>query len=389
MSTELDALNRAFEAMKEHNEKLIGEVRKNGEASALTKEAMDKIHDEIDALKELNKEFRAKANHAEMASAQRSPEQEKRSKVYVKFLRQGTQDMVSEERGLLGQSDETGGFLVPDDFSNQILMNAYNMAELRQVCNVGTTGRDAVVVPSLKKPVVSWGTAGVAVTDQTLAAGRERIPVNFLQALVLIDNDTLNDAEANVNAQLSGAFSEAIAEAEDNAFAAGTGVGQPQGVVTNTAVQARAVASGMASTLSDSTNNGVDRLIQAFYGLKKTYRRNGTWAFNSSTERIIRQMKDANGNYLLEPPGQAGGLATLLGRPVVNPEGMPDIAANSYPIVFGDFKRYWIRDRSGVTVQRLLERYAEYNQVGFIVRRRTAGQVVLAEAFTPIKIAVS
>jgi HK97 family phage major capsid protein len=389
MSNELESLHRAFEAMKEHNEKLLTETRKNGEASALTKEAMDKIHAEIDEVKARMKELRAAPAHTGMASSQRTPEQEKRAAVFSKYLRQGSQDMASEERGLLGQSDETGGFLVPDDFSNQVLMNAYNMAELRPLCNVGTTGRDAVVVPSLKKPTVSWGTAGIAVSDQTLTTGRERIPVNFLQGLVLLDNDTLNDAEANVLGQLSSAFSEAIAEAEDTAHAAGTGAGQPQGVVVNSTVQASYVASGIAAALSNSTNNGVDVLIQAFYGLKKTYRRNATWAFNSATERIIRQLKDANGQYLWQPPVQAGAPATLLGRPVVNPEGMPDIAANTYPIVVGDFQRYWIRDRAGVTVQRLVERYAEYNQTGFIVRRRTAGQVVLPEAFKPIKIAVS
>jgi len=67
---------------------------------------------------------------------------------------------------------------------------------------------------------------------------------------------------------------------------------------------------------------------------KKTYRANGTWAFNSTTEAVIRKLKDGEGRYLWQPPVQLGAPALLLGKPIVNPEGMPDIAANAYPIVF-------------------------------------------------------
>jgi HK97 family phage major capsid protein len=69
---------------------------------------------------------------------------------------------------------------------------------------------------------------------------------------------------------------------------------------------------------------------------------------------------------------------------------MADIGANTYPILVGDFGAgYRIRDRAGITIQRLVERYAEYGQTGFLIKRRTGGKTVMAEAFTPVKIAVS
>jgi len=79
-----------------------------------------------------------------------------------------------------------------------------------------------------------------------------------------------------------------------------------------------------------------------------------------------------------------------MGRPVVNPEGMSDVAAGSYPAVFGDFRSgYKIRDRAGMTMTRLVERYAEYDQVGILIKKRTGGQVTLPEAFCPLKVAAS
>jgi len=59
-------------------------------------------------------------------------------------------------------------------------------------------------------------------------------------------------------------------------------------------------------------------------------------------------------------------------------------------LYFGDFKAgYKIRDRKGLTVQRLIERYAEYDQTGFKIVKRVGGQVTLVEAFCPVKIATT
>ena len=269
-------------------------------------------------------------------------------------------------------------------------MNAYNLAELRPICQVGTTGRDLVVLGSLSKPTVAWGRQSLAIDPQDLDTGGERITIYDCRALTLISNNTLDDSEANIVGEMTDAFGRAIAEAEDDAFAAGAGDDSPQGVVADAAVQANYVYSGVAAALSNATNNGVDVLIECLYTPKKTYRRNGIWALNSTTEAVIRKLKDGEGNYLWSAGNDASSPATILGRPIVNPEGMPDIAAGAYPIVFGDFMAgYKIRDRSGLSVLRLDERYAEYDQTGFVIKKRVGGKVTLDEAFCPIKIATS
>jgi len=247
-----------------------------------------------------------------------------------------------------------------------------------------------VVLGALSKLAVAWGRQSIAVSQQSLDAGGERITICDCRALTLISNNTLDDADADIVGEMMDAFGRALAEAEDDAFAVGAGDDSPQGVVGDSRVQALYKYSGVTAALSDSTNNGVDALIDCFYTPKSIYRRNGTWAFNSTTEAVIRKLKDGEGQYLWEPAVAAGAPATLLGKPIVNPEGMADIGANAYPIVFGDFNAgYKIRDRAGLTVQRLVERYAEYDQTGFLIKKRVGGQVTLAEAFCPLRIATS
>jgi HK97 family phage major capsid protein len=324
------------------------------------------------------------------------PETLLRKASFIKYLRNGfgetsTRSFTPEERRALSSlSDADGGFMVPTEYSPGLLMQAFNAAAIRPLCNPLPTGRDSVSMPSLSKPIVTWGNKGIEISQQDLRAGLEVLIICDVLALTLIHNNTLDDAAADIWAELSGPFADAIAESEDNKFMNGSGVDEPQGILTDKRVLARAKVSGIAGALVDTTHNGIDVMIDAFYSLKKTYRRNARVAFNSGTEATLRKIKNGDGAFLWQPPVQAGAPATFLGAPVVNPEGMDDVGAGKYPIVFGDFGAgYRIRDRQGITITRLVERYAEFNQVGFLVKRRTGGKVVMAEAFAPVKIATS
>lgn len=389
-----------FESMKTVNDKAIAEAEtRGGQALAETREQLDKINGELTELRQAYetklKELQYVKPQTDSRGERLSDEEIEHRAAYVKMLRYGMGESArtswkpEELRSLSSVSDGQGGFLMPPSYENDIIMGAYDLAELRPLCQASPTSRDTVILGKLSKPVVAWGTQDVAVSAQDLAAGDVRIPILDLKALTLIHNNTLDDAGADVWGELNMAFNAAVAEAEDDAFIAGIGGQlQPGGVLTNLLVQARKTNSGVAAAMSDSTHNGVDALISCLYSLMKTYRRNATWAMNSTTESVVRKFKDTNGQYLWQPPVQAGTPATLLGRPLVNPEGAPDIAANAFPIVIGDFRSgYKIRDRAGISVQRLVERYAEYDQTGFLLKRRVGGAVVKAEAFSCIKIA--
>ena len=395
----LDEIKKTHEVMKEYVDRQIEEIRSKGLESSELKGQIEKVNTDLETLMRQYNELRAEANRlpAENRNGKPKTEDEVRAeKAFEKFIRHGYGEKGraffndEEIRSLSQASDASGGFLVPPQWESDLIVSAYDQAEIRPLCNRNSTSRDMVYMPAISKPVVAWGNVNLEVTAQELSAGGQRLQIFGLRALILIHNDTLEDEDANIWQELADLGAQAVAEAEDDAFAVGAGFESPKGIVSDTRVQANYVASGVAAGLTDGTHNGVDALISLFYTPKKTYRRNGTFAMNSTSESVVRQFKDSQGQYLWQPPVQAGVPATLLGRPVINPEGMPDIAANTFPIVFGDFQRgYRIRDRRGVTVQRLVERYAEFLQTGFLLTRRTGGQVTLPEAFSVLKIAVS
>jgi HK97 family phage major capsid protein len=77
--------------------------------------------------------------------------------------------------------------------------------------------------------------------------------------------------------------------------------------------------------------------------VKAGYRQHAVFVMNRKTQSVIRKFKDSTGNYLWQPPATADSKASLIGFPLYDVEDMPDIAANSLSVAFGDFGRGLVR----------------------------------------------
>ena len=316
---------------------------------------------------------------------------------FEQYLRMGAHELETTQlRRLSGSRDSYGGFLVPPIWSTDVLMKSFNLASIRPVARVQTTSRD-MIFPSMSKPTVGWGVIDEKVPFSTITTGQQKLQLFFLVSIAKIAEDTLNDAESDVWGILSDTFAKAIAEEEDRAFAVGEGANMPSGIFSNSKVQANYVASGVAAALSDNVaqvTNGYELLVKTMAKLKPAYLSNASWAFNSITEGKMRLFvnKDS-GNYFTEiwqPPAEVGGYATLLGKRIIKPEYAPAVGAGTFPVVFGDFSNYVIADNGGISVQRMVEKYADTNEIGFKIRKRVGGMPTLAdESWVAIKVAVS
>ena len=132
----------------------------------------------------------------------------------------------------------------------------------------------------------------------------------------------------------------------------------------------------------------VDKLIDLIYAPKAQYRPNGRFVMNRRTVSAVRKFKDADGNYVWSPATRPGETASLLGYPVTEIETMPDVAANSLSIAFGDFARgYLIVDRAGVRVLR--DPYSAKPYVLFYTTKRVGGGVQNFDAIKLMKFAAS
>ena len=131
-----------------------------------------------------------------------------------------------------------------------------------------------------------------------------------------------------------------------------------------------------------------DCIVNLVYALGADYRANGTFIMNSKTAGAVRKMKDADGSFMWGDSLQAGEPARLMGYPVLICEDMPDVAANSHPIAFGDFTAgYTIAERPDLRILR--DPFSAKPNVLFYANKRVGGDVTDFAAIKLLRVAVS
>jgi HK97 family phage major capsid protein len=174
--------------------------------------------------------------------------------------------------------------------------------------------------------------------------------------------------------------------AQENGFLLGNGARQPLGIYV-------ASDDGISTSRDVSTGNTessvtFDGLIEAQYTLLPGYWANARWNFHRLTLKQIAKLKDGEGQYIWRPAVAAGQPATILGFPYDISEYVPHTYTTGlYVGCFADFSYYHIADSLAMTVQVLLELYAEANQNGYIGRLECDGMPILEEAFVRVTLA--
>jgi HK97 family phage major capsid protein len=84
---------------------------------------------------------------------------------------------------------------------------------------------------------------------------------------------------------------------------------------------------------------------------------------------------------------QDGAPSQLLGRPIVEMPDMDNIAAGTYPIMFGDLSGYRIVDRVGLSILRDPYTLGSKSQVRFIARKRVGADLTHPDRFVKLRVA--
>lgn len=265
-----------------------------------------------------------------------------------------------------------GGYLVPEEFERQIVAGLDEANVVRSLAKVITTSAERKIPVAATHSTARWTAENGAYTESNPTFDQKTIDAFKLTDLVKVSIELLQDSMFDLESYIAGEFARAFGIAEEEAFCVGSGTNQPTGIFT-------ANGGTVGVTAASATAITADELINLIYSLKSPYRRNAKFLMNDSTVAMIRKLKDKNDAYLWQPSLQAGEPDKLLGYDLYTSPYVPTAAAGSLAVAFGDFKNYWIADRSGRTVQRLNELYSTNGQVGFVATERVDGKVILPE----------
>lgn len=397
----------AFEAFKGANDARLSEIEKKASADTLLEEKVARIDQAVSsaqarldrALSEARRpalgggEAPSVTAFGRATSPQGGGLEEKAA--FDGYVRSG-QSYGLELKAGLSTASNSAGYVVPPETERAIERRLMTTSPMREISTVRT-----VAAGVFRKPVSTAGvtagwvaeTAARPETDPATLALLE-FPAADLYASPAATQSLLDDALLNLDDWLASEVEDAFAAQETQAFVNGDGTNKPKGFLAYTTVadatatwgQIGYVASGAAGAFTGTTP--ADRLLDLIYAPKAQYRPNGRFEMNRKTVSTVRKFKDADNNYIWQPAGRPGETASLLGYPVTEIETMPDIAANSLSIAFGDFQRgYLIVDRAGVRVLR--DPYSAKPYVLFYTTKRVGGGVQNFDAIKVMKFAVS
>ena len=374
MQTETEVLSASFDIVARQDQ---------------TEQAVSVLRSDVDEVKaRLDRVSRAAARPALDGVRADTPE----VKGFVDgYLRRGRE---AEVKSISGINPSDGGYAVPKEIDALIASQLKQFSPIRQIAQVVQVGTS-----DYRKLVTNGGTASgwVAETDarvETATPTFQEIapPMGELYANPAATQTMLDDAAFDLEGWIASEIATEFARAEGTAFVNGTGVNQPKGFLTAptslTADAARAfgtlqyVASGDASTLGTTIELV---LIDVIHSMKAGHRQGASWVMNSTTMAEVRKLRNADGDLMWQPGLVEGQPDRLLGYPLVEAEDMPDIAAGTFPIAFGNFRAgYLIAERNATTILR--DPFTNKPFVHFYATKRIGGQVLDSDAIKLLKI---
>ena len=274
-------------------------------------------------------------------------------------------------------SDGSGGYLVPDTYEEKLVKSLANKNVLRQISNVIQTNHRMHIPVAEGDDCADWVPEGTPFKFMDVEFGEVILDAYKLSTSIRASDEMLEDGSVDLEKFILNVFSERIGKAEEEAFIKGDGNGKPLGLIH------QAPVGSVSETAGDIC---LDDMINLQHSLNQVYRKNAVWLFSEDAYNTLRRINHYNGRPLWDNNLKDGEPEYLFGHRIYICKAMDDVAPGSIPVIFGDFRNYWIGDQGKRVIKRLVERYADHGQVAFITSERVDAKLVLPEAVKMLKI---
>ena len=415
----LDEIKTAFEEYKTTNDARLDAIKKGNSTSdfdaklAKMDDALNKLEEQkseleklqtklsrpgnFDSTKRIDDESKEQAEYrAAFMSWVRNPADPERRTV-LQQRSKALADVEKRAAQVVTSTGSAGGFALPEIIERQIQRLSVDISPIRQIATVRTVGSpDYKELFDINGAAFEWvGEAATRNQSNTPDLAEVAPTFGMASARPRASEESLDDLFFDVENWLITSAAEAIAQGEGLAFVSGNGTNRPTGFLVGpapvvTADTTRAfgtlqyIASGQAAAMPASA----DVFYDLIYALRARYRANARWVSNKLVLSALRKYKDTTNQYLWQPSLVAGQPESFMGYPITEAEDMPVVAANSFPLAFGDFREgYLIADRVGMRMTR--DDITAPGYVNFYVRKRVGGRLRNTQAITLLRISTT
>lgn len=315
----------------------------------------------------------------------------KHAKAFSGFLRNGLEGLAPEDRQLMSAkfmnaaqttgTGSAGGYLVPTGFSDQLeqamkwfggiignveTFDTETGAPLPWPTVNDTTNTGSIIGQNTQVPNVALAFSQVTFNSFIFTSGSVLVPLAMMQ-----------DSYFDLDAFIAQALGTRLGRILNTKLTVGAGTTEPLGIVTAAVAAGNTVTAATGGATTVSYNN----LVDLEHSVDPAYRPKGKYMFHDYTLKALKKLVDSSNRPLWQPALTAsfgqGAEPSILDHPYVINNDMPVMAANADSMLFGDLTKYKMRRvAGGTTVMRLVERYADYLQVGFQAFLRADGNLL-------------
>jgi HK97 family phage major capsid protein len=291
------------------------------------------------------------------------------------FMRRGIGDLTPEQRSVLSQgfvesralgagTGAAGGYTVPVEQLNKMVETMKAFGGILSVADVITTTDGHPLQWPTNDDTNNIGallSENTQVTEQDLTFASAQLGAYmYTSKMVRVSYQLLQDSAFNLDAWLPRKLGERIGRALAVHLATGTGVNQPQGLIT-----------GLTKTVTSAAGAGVSYadLVGLQFAIDPAYRNSNNlrYVLADTALRSLLTAVDPDGRPLWVPTTNDGAFDQIAGKPYTVDNNMAALALGSKSVVYGDIRAaYTVRQVQGAQTLRLTERFADFLQVAFL-----------------------
>lgn len=279
-----------------------------------------------------------------------------------------------DERALSAFVNTSGGYTVPQGFVNELEVAQLLWNGVRSVADVLRTesGNDLpwpTVNDTNNKGSILVESQAVSTTGAQPAFGQIVLHAyKYTSGLVQVPTELLQDSAFDLAEYLAEALGIRIGRIQADHFTFGTAAGQPNGVVN---------AATLGITTASPTAIAADEIYALKHSVDPAYRPGAGFMFHDQVLLYLKKLKDGNGRYLWQSSLAEGRPDTFDGDPITINQSMSNaVAATNLTMLYGNYKKYKVRDVAEIRMLRLVERYADQDMTGFVMFTRCDGNLI-------------
>lgn len=291
---------------------------------------------------------------------------------------------------------EQGGYLVPPEFSNQLLSLGFTNSNFIDLCTKIPMERNTVGIPYTQdfshasylfgNMQAYWLAEKGQKTGSKPKFGRVTLNLNKLTIMIYSTDELLEDSAISMEPFLTDKTGQVFGWKIDEAILRGTGAGQPRGIIGAPCTLVESKEGGQAAATIQYEN-----IVKMFSRMHPSSLKNAVWIVNSNTFPQLATMSLAVGAAGAPAWMPANGLSgvpydSLMGRKLIWSEHCSSLGTVG-DIILADFSQYLVGQKrgigAGVQFAKSIHLYFDYDQTAFRFVMRLDGQPWWPSVFTP------